>query len=413
MFRFFVIIFCLTMEFINANEDLASQQAIHYQYFPIVKKLPKKCNDKKWLPNYLKLHQNMIEAAEIYPRFLVLRPFSECGLANRLKSIRAAFFLAVVSRRAFFIDWGFMYKQPAKNEGLDPNLFDWRKRSFDDAVGKYEQKLNCTLTSMDLCQRPYGRYRCDGPNSSTSVQSFFSRSKTLKDIFQPNIQNLAAAFCNKAQVWMSQRMPLVSVHVRTNDKKDINIKEEEKYLERFVMCARGIANAFTDFLNDTAIESLLPTLIKFDPGFWVIGADKERIISHMRRMAPNVTVYSNSPETRLHTRFHKTKSADASPFLDLLMLSHAPFGIGTMYSSFTQLGWMIGMLPSEQSILLPTSFLKLFNRKYTKKLMQSWNNFILDPYEACKHQAKHAASTSLTDYFENSVNQFIDCSVTN
>eukprot|EP00638_Chattonella_subsalsa_P006563 CAMPEP_0117763244 /NCGR_PEP_ID=MMETSP0947-20121206/18511_1 /TAXON_ID=44440 /ORGANISM="Chattonella subsalsa, Strain CCMP2191" /LENGTH=380 /DNA_ID=CAMNT_0005584891 /DNA_START=229 /DNA_END=1368 /DNA_ORIENTATION=+ len=380
------------MEFINANEDLASQQAIHYQYFPIVKKLPKKCNDKKWLPNYLKLHQNMIEAAEIYPRFLVLRPFSECGLANRLKSIRAAFFLAVVSRRAFFIDWGFMYKQPAKNEGLDPNLFDWRKRSFDDAVGKYEQKLNCTLTSMDLCQRPYGRYRCDGPNSSTSVQSFFSRSKTLKDIFQPNIQilyvmmwnvdhygemwanpdfaaeaqrigihrqeffipwwnkcsfrilfqpekNLAAAFCNKAQVWMSQRMPLVSVHVRTNDKKDINIKEEEKYLERFVMCARGIANAFTDFLNDTAIESLLPTLIKFDPGFWVIGADKERIISHMRRMAPNVTVYSNSPETRLHTRFHKTKSADASPFLDLLMLSHAPFGIGTMYSSFTQLGW--------------------------------------------------------------------------
>eukprot|EP00638_Chattonella_subsalsa_P008017 CAMPEP_0117773470 /NCGR_PEP_ID=MMETSP0947-20121206/25862_1 /TAXON_ID=44440 /ORGANISM="Chattonella subsalsa, Strain CCMP2191" /LENGTH=353 /DNA_ID=CAMNT_0005599593 /DNA_START=160 /DNA_END=1220 /DNA_ORIENTATION=+ len=353
------------MEFINANEDLASQQAIHYQYFPIVKKLPKKCNDKKWLPNYLKLHQNMIEAAEIYPRFLVLRPFSDVDL-------QAAFFLAVVSRRAFFIDWGFMYKQPAKNEGLDPNLFDWRKRSFDDAVGKYEQKLNCTLTSMDLCQRPYGRYRCDGPNSSTSVQSFFSRSKTLKDIFQPNIQilyvmmwnvdhygemwanpdfaaedkgleytvkNLAAAFCNKAQVWMSQRMPLVSVHVRTNDKKDINIKEEEKYLERFVMCARGIANAFTDFLNDTAIESLLPTLIKFDPGFWVIGADKERIISHMRRMAPNVTVYSNSPETRLHTRFHKTKSADASPFLDLLMLSHAPFGIGTMYSSFTQLGW--------------------------------------------------------------------------
>jgi len=406
-------------------------------------------------------------AAESQPRFLVLRPFSDCGLANRLNSIRAAFFFALVSRRAFFIDWGFMYNQPTKSEGLGPNLFDWRKSAMDAAIRQYEQQSNSTLTSMELCQKASHRFPCNGPNSVSSVDSFFAPSRSTDDIFQPNIQiiylmmwnqqhydkmwahpgfaveanrigilkkeffepwwdkcsfrilfrpekNVAATFCKNAKVWMAQKLPLVSLHIRTNDRRaDIDLRNEEQSLERFIKCAHGISSAFRDIQRDPEQVELFPGLSKFDPGSWVVGADRQNIINHVKRMAPNITIYSNSANTRQHTGLHKNVQSTGGPLLDLLMLSHVPFGIGSLKSSFTRLEWVIGMLPSEQTIVLPTSFIKLFLIKHNPELekeLKSLDPLLLHPYQICYQKADHAVHTSLSAFLENTATPFIECS---
>jgi hypothetical protein len=94
-----------------------------------------RCLAQEWIQKHAQLQREMVEGARP-KRFLVFRPdCGYCGMCNRLNAILGHYMWAVLTDRAFVIDW----RYPGKHgwtEGthyLDPRALNW---TADYAVGK-------------------------------------------------------------------------------------------------------------------------------------------------------------------------------------------------------------------------------------------------------------------------------------
>ena len=92
------------------------------------------------------------------------------------------------------------------------------------------------------------------------------------------------------------------------------------------------------------------------------------------------------------------------------MISEAAFGIGTRGSTFTEISFDFGFLPSQQVTILPTRFLDVFG---------TYNQVVQDPayiplgrfpHSVCKLEAQKATLLSFEKYMDARM-PFIECSV--
>ncbi len=94
-----------------------------------------RCLAQGWVRKHAELQREMVEGKRP-KRFLVFRPdCGYCGMCNRLNAILGHYLWAVLTDRAFVIDWRYPGKQ-GWTEGtnyLDPRALNW---TADYAVGK-------------------------------------------------------------------------------------------------------------------------------------------------------------------------------------------------------------------------------------------------------------------------------------
>ena len=375
--------------------------------------LETQCLTQDWVLQHKKLQDDML-AGRRPKRFLVYRPdCGYCGMCNRLNGMLGSYFAAVLTDRAFVIDWKYVGKHgwQENTHYLDPRLVDWTAQS---AVGeetfdwpeektwvlrgwgdddKLAERLKTPefLTEMEAYETIVFYFIWESPTASLmlnpqakerAVARGIMAQDTVWDeawneafkgcavraLFQPS-PTLQEFYC---KMLGGQAPPGVGIHVRTGDDRTWNeaFKDPTDEHYRFARCAQGMRQARLQNYTEAGWDALAAAAAasggrRLDVDRWHLASDYQGVVDDVRVKFPGRIASMDSFEDeemkktgdiRVHSANTGHQQFTLGPLLDLVHLSSALAVVGTCRSSFSAAAGYFGLLPPQFMLLKRTNF---------------------------------------------------------